>query len=102
MTGQVISFRGHWLAAECLRLHKELEEKRRRYPLLGELWDAVDILEAVGTDLKNRGAVRRDIAPAPTRYRGNRGAYNAFIELCIEEARRMQSVLDDKASGGSR
>jgi hypothetical protein len=87
---QIVSaqeLRGRRLAAECVRLGRELEEKRQAYPVLGELWDAVDILVDVGTDLEDRRAVKRIIAPAPVRYRGNREAYNKFIELCIEEAR---------------
>jgi len=75
---EIISFHGHWLAAEVFRLGKQL-----RAHSLADLFPALDVLEDNGIDPRDRRAVKRALGRAnvvPVRFRGNRDLYERFID----------------------
>ena len=80
-------FRGYWLASEVLRQGRKLKELERADPLLAARNRALDALDCDGVDLRDRRAVKRVLGRhgcVPDLCRGNRAAYEAFIDCVIE------------------
>jgi hypothetical protein len=101
MTAQVVSpkeFYGRWLMAELRRVNKKLEA----HPLR-DCFHALDVLLDCGIDPRDRRAVKRILGGiVPNEFRGNRKAYEAFIDWCVKEHTEVWALhgwLDDKVYG---
>ena len=83
----LINFHGYWLASEMPRQGRKLRELERANPLLAARNRALDALDCDGVDPRNRKAVKRALGRhgcIPDLCRGNRTAYEAFINCVIE------------------
>ena len=79
-------FHGRWLCAEFKRVHEQLRKQQ------GMFYEALEVLDSCGIDPRDRRAVKRTLGGAdegtcdvvPMCCRGNRAAYDAFIDGCVE------------------
>jgi hypothetical protein len=82
--------RGEKLCRELIRLHREEQFRRRSHPAYGMFMECVEGVVGV-VNPQNRRAVRRVLAEfdlIPDCLRGNRPAYEKWIDTVIEESER--------------
>jgi hypothetical protein len=86
-------FYGRWLVKELQRVQKELDA----HPL-AEWFRALDHLEGSGVDPADRRAIKTWLGQCnvvPAMLRGNREAYERFIDWCLEHYKRWLATFDD-------